>query len=511
MNEYGRRTFLGNCASATGLWLADLQFLQPLSHASAQETNVPRNGLKHSSEIASIVKLIHSTPRADCVQVFVKELKNGLTYQHFLAALFLAASETGDLHQLAQIYAAHRTSESARIEERLLPLFWALDRIKLGHETEDKSHFLKDLKGPLPKASNAVDTFNEGMNAADKSQVEHAIVAIARNEGPRHAMNRLWNYAARDLGGTLGHLPIGVANASRTLEAIGWQHAEPGLRYLAREICRPKPDSTFEANDLRLKRSQSLLPSNWASRQGNRSVTLELYKILRSADADATGDYICATLIAKKASAGAIWDAISLAAADLIFRHRVGGNVIGGALIHAITSTNALRFGSRLVADQKLRLIQILQAAGSVAEGFIGRAAKEQGLRKLDLIEDLDQIASSDTINVRDIFEHLPKKGDSYQQQDQSERQASDQACQAAFQYLQRPTAAQPFMQTARTLLCVKASTDPHDFKYPAAAFEDASLASPEWRPYLLASSVHALHGVKSPDSEVLLKARSAI
>ena len=511
MNDYGRRRFLGTCASATGLWMADLQFLHPISQAIAQETTVIRDGLQHGPEIAPIVRLIHSTPRADCVEVFVKELKNGLTYQRFLAALFLAASETGDLHQLAQIYAAHRTSESARVEERLLPLFWALDRIKHGHESEDKSHFLSDLRGPLPKANDAASAFHDGMKTADKSQVEHAIIALERNEGPRHAMNHLWNYSARDLGGTLGHLPIGVANAWRMLETIGWQHAEPGLRYLAREICRPKTDNTFDANEQRLKRSLTQLPPNWASRKGNRSVTLELYKLLRSAEADAAGDFICATLISRKASAGAIWDAISLAAADLIFRHRVGGNVIGGALIHAITSTNALRFGFGLVANQETRLIQLLQAAGSVAEGFIGRATKDQGLRKLDLIDNLNQIDPTVTGTVREIFEQLPKKGDFYEQQDPSEREASDQACRAAFQFLQRPAAAQPFMQTARTLLCMKASTDPHDFKYPAAAFEDAFLASPEWRPYLLASSVHALHGMKSPDSEMLLRARSAI
>ena len=66
-------------------------------------------------------------------------------------------------------------------------------------------------------------------------------------------------------------------------------------------------------------------------------------------------------------------------------------------------------------------------------------------------------------------------------------------------------------MQTARTLLCAKASTDPHDFKYPPVAFEAAYLVSPEWRPYLLASSVHALYGVKSPGSQVLQRTRSAI
>jgi hypothetical protein len=66
------------------------------------------------------------------------------------------------------------------------------------------------------------------------------------------------------------------------------------------------------------------------------------------------------------------------------------------------------------------------------------------------------------------------------------------------------------FQQTARTFLCVKASLDPHDFKYPAAAFEDAARVHPEWRSYLLAASVHALHGSKSHDTPVLVEARKA-
>jgi hypothetical protein len=42
-------------------------------------------------------------------------------------------------------------------------------------------------------------------------------------------------------------------------------------------------------------------------------------------------------------------------------------------------------------------------------------------------------------------------------------------------------------------------------------AFEDAFAASAEWVPYLLASSVHALHGPQSEDSPVLLQAREAL
>ena len=42
--------------------------------------------------------------------------------------------------------------------------------------------------------------------------------------------------------------------------------------------------------------------------------------------------------------AGAVWDAISLAAVDTIFRFKTGGEVIGGVQVHAVTTTNAMRY-----------------------------------------------------------------------------------------------------------------------------------------------------------------------
>jgi hypothetical protein len=67
------------------------------------------------------------------------------------------------------------------------------------------------------------------------------------------------------------------------------------------------------------------------------------------------------------------------------------------------------------------------------------------------------------------------------------------------------------FTRTARSFLCRKAGLDPHDVKFPAAMFEDARRVSPEWRPYLHACSVHALHGEKSADSMALTKVRRAL
>jgi hypothetical protein len=64
-------------------------------------------------------------------------------------------------------------------------------------------------------------------------------------------------------------------------------------------------------------------------------------------------------------------------------------------------------------------------------------------------------------------------------------------------------------MQTARSLICIKASHDPHDMN-PAGAFDNAVAAGPEWALHLRASS-DALHGPRSGDSAVLVQAREGV
>ena len=66
----------------------------------------------------------------------------------------------------------------------------------------------------------------------------------------------------------------------------------------------------------------------------------------------------------------------------------------------------------------------------------------------------------------------------------------------------------QPFLQTARRLLCLKSTREVHDFKYPVALFEHYQYASQEWKPNLLAASVHHLHGTQMEDSSTVAQAR---
>jgi hypothetical protein len=73
------------------------------------------------------------------------------------------------------------------------------------------------------------------------------------------------------------------------------------------------------------------------------------------------------------------------------------------------------------------------------------------------------------------------------------------------------PDAATFYTHAARSWLCMKASVDAHEYKLPAALFEDYHLTSAAWRPRLLAASVHWLHGKQSQDSLIMQQARDAL
>lgn len=508
MNRLPRRSFLTTCGSATVL--AKLNGFTQLSQLAAASASLSPSPKSADSETLSLVRLIRKTPRTECVAVLIQQLQEGLSYQGFLAALFHSAAESQDLHLLAQLYAAHRISSRARVEDRLLPLFWGLDLIKRGQESVDSPSAMKPLTGPMPTPSEAEDAFRQSMKQGNKDDTERAAVVLSQIQGPQRTLLSLWDYAANDLGGTMGHLPIGLANATRTLNAIGWHHAEPALRYLAREMSRPEVDRTYPDNLARTERTAPLLPVDWKANIGNRTATLELFQILRSPDPSSAADYICRAISKDNVKAGAIWDAISLTAADLIFRYQTGGGVIGGNLIHATTSTNALRYGFDRLPATKQPLLLLLQAAGLLSDFFIRWPSEEGGLRDMNLVTDLAALPARDD-GFDPVFSSLPFKSNHHDQQDPSERAASDKACRLAFQRLKSPARQQAFKRAARSLLCIKASEDPHDFKYPAAIFENSQQTSPEWRPYLLASSVHALHGKKSADTAALIAARQAL
>ena len=433
-----RRTFLraSATAGASGA-LADLGFLRPISRAAAGDVAVDPTLVRLGPDLSTLLRLIRDTPRDRCVPVFLRQFQAGLSYQEFLSGLFLLSLEDGDPHQVAQVYSAHRISSEARIEERLLPLFWVLDRIKGSLERGGQGKPAGPLVGSIPAAERASAVLRDAIARSDPDQAERAIAAIARGRGPRQAMSQLWEHGARRAAGTLGHHPILIANSWRALEAIGWEHAEPVLRFIARSLPHGEPDRTFSPNLERVEGTLPGLPADWASDGRDRAATLEVYRLLRRGDTDATADLICAELASGKVKAGAVWEALHLVGADLIFRYRTGGTPIGGALIHAITSANALHFGFDCGGEDRVRLLMLLQGAGVIGDTFVRPAQAGGLLRAMDL---LDLAADGGrAVGVSEIFSMLPYKASEYVERGPGERSASDEACSTGLQPAERP------------------------------------------------------------------------
>ena len=153
----------------------------------------------------------------------------------------------------------------------------------------------------------------------------------------------------------------------------------------------------------------------------------------------------------------------------------------------------------------------LLQSVGGLGNQFILPNEKDGQLRDINLL-DLKADDTKAKASIAEVFAMLPNKTkDPRPEEAEAYRMVSDLACKLSFASLRTPADLVAFKQAARSLLCVKATRDPHDLKYPVAAFEDTTLANSEWRPYLLASSVHALHGTASADSTVLVEARNAL
>lgn len=451
MKEFDRRRFLAMSSSVAVPVFTDLSFLAPLNHLAAAEAAVGPITIKRNTDLDQLVRRIRQTPREKCVAVFVKQLRDGLSYHQFLSALFLAALEHGDPHQVAQVYSSHRTSSEVRMEERLLPLFWVLDRIALGFEQESGRN-IGAIGDTTTSDLGSEKSVRRAMEQLDPGKAEQAVVLLGRLRGARTALNILWEYCSRRASGTLGHHPIMLANAWRTLDALDWQHAEPVLQYLAGAFAQNESDTSYEPNRELVEKTLPQLPVQWTVGKANRSATLDLYSIVRQGNWRKICRQICSQLKAAELNAQSTWDAVHLAAADLLFRYKTGGTAIGGVLVHAVTATDALRFGFDCSGHDRARLLMLLQAVAMLDETFIVPATSIGELREMNLL-DLEQSAMAPVKTVADVFELLPHKDFLYRQKSSDERAASDQACIGAFTLLQDAATAKQFMQTARSTL----------------------------------------------------------
>ena len=495
--ELRRRRFL-QAASAIGLGagLGDWAGLGRITPASGAEMAVGPDAVRFRPEIEPVVRWIEDVPRDRAPEEAIARMKAGLSYRDLLSAVFLAGIRNVQprpvgfkFHAVLVINSAHLLGQAAAPDERLLPLLWAIDNFK-GSQARDVQEgdwtLAKVDESAIPTPDHAQKAFAEAMDRWDVAAADTAAAGLARSTGAAATMEPFWRYAVRDQR-DIGHKAIFAAQCWRTLQAIGWQHAEPVLRSLAYGMLdlggdkRPVAVGPYEANLAHAAKVRG----DWQRGTPDPAATVGLLDTFRSASPEAASAEALA-LLNRGVAPDSIWDAVILAGNELLMRDP------GIVSLHAVTAANALHFIYGASGDDTTRRLALLQAAGWIP---LYRRKPKNDVR-VDALGPIAPEGQGDEA-IADLFATI-----------------GDDRIKAAAKtvgYLESGGSADLVFAAARRMIFHKGK-DSHDYKYGAAAWEECLLASdPRWRAPLASAMMAYLPGTKTPDSPLMNRARAAV
>lgn len=497
-----RRLVTGAAGAGVLAAVGDLSFLASLNPVSAQDAAVRPQHVQFRPEIEPLVRLLEETPREKLLEEVAERIRRGESYQRILSALMLAGVRNIQprpvgfkFHAVLVVNSAHQASLASPDSDRWLPLFWALDYFKRSQAQDVREGdwtmaALRDSALPSPAAAKA--RFIEAMDRWDEAGADVAVAQLARTAGAAEIFELFWRYGARDFR-DIGHKAIYVANAWRTLQVIGWEHAEPVLRSLAYALLdrggasgNPAdldlaPDRPWRRHLERVKDA----PAGWGGGKPDRGATEELLAALRAGTPDDVGGKTV-ELLKRGTAPASLWDAILSGAGELLMRQP---GIVG---IHCVTSANALRYAYDTSGNDQTRLLLLLQGAAFMAM-FRENMNNLRDLR-LDRLE--PSSVGTGAAGVEEIFTTVSR--------DRGE------AARKTLAYLGSGGSAEELLTAARRLIFLK-GTDSHDYKFSSAALEDYYRVTPAYRNLYLATSMFNLRGSGGEDNPVVARTRAAL
>ena len=256
---------------------------------------------------------------------------------------------------------------------------------------------------------------------------------------------------------------------------------------LAHEGDNPR-DRDAEA-DRPYRRNQELVEkvrTDWLDGSGGEGATLDLLSTLRQGANDEACDLVV-KLLNDGVAPQAIWDALHLGAGELLMRQP------GIVALHAMTTTNALRFAYETARDDRTRLFAMLQNAAFLPM-FLDSMG-DRGRIRQKRVDELAAEASKASPQVDEIFAELGRDRDA--------------ASLLLLERLQREGHAAEIIDAARVLTFLKGD-DAHDYKFSSAALEDYYLVSPAWRDRYLATSAYNFCHALQQDNSLVDRTRAA-
>jgi hypothetical protein len=498
-----RRQFLKTSTATAALFgLGDPGFLCRLPRVTAAEASVRSAAVQFSPEIEPLVRLLEETPRERLLEEVASRIHNGLSYREVLTALLLAGVRNIQprpvgfkFHSVLVVNSAHLASLSSPDSDRWLPIFWALDYFKSAQAQDVKEGDwtmapVKDSK--LPSAAKAQRAFIEAMDNWDEEAADAAVTGLVRTAGAQEIFEIFCRYGARDFR-EIGHKAIYVANSWRTLQAIGWQHAEPVLRSLAYALLDRGGDANPAKADLSADRpwrvnqaaSEKIRPT-WLDGKPTAAASTELLRAMRQASPEAASTTVVA-LLNQGIAPQSIWDALFNSAGEMLMRRP------GIVSLHAVTSTNALHFAWQNVSNDHTRRLLLLQNA-SFLSLFRGDADKLKPL-SLDELQPVTETAGQ-AVTLEEIFADISHN--------------RLQAARKTLGWLKLNPDSRDLANAARRFVFQKGNNS-HDYKFSSAILEDYQNLSPGWRERYLATGVFNFRGSAEADNGLIKRTRAAL
>jgi hypothetical protein len=502
-NSSNRREFLETSAMASAV--AGFGFLDRLPALSAQDVQAPRNMAAVAPDLEPLVRLIEDTPRNRLMEVVGERIRQGTSYGELFTAGVLAGVRgirprpVGfKFHCVLAMNSAHLASQAASDRDRWLPLLWSLDNFKA---SQARNREEGDWRMPALNVAEQFDSaqagrrFREAMDNWREEDADRAIAAWSRVAGANEIYEAFWRLGSRDFR-DIGHKAIFVANSYRSLQTIGWRHAEPILRSLAYALLQHEgtnpaerdgdPDRPGRDNLGRLPR----IRSGWQRGRPSQEAALDLLGTLRSASAGDASEAVVRQLN-NQVDPSSIWDALFLASGEWLMSQP------GIAGLHCVTSMNALYFGYQTSGNDETRRYLMLQAAAFLP--MFRRAMQGRGQLanvRLDTLEPMAPTAQGGEA-ISEILADISRD--------------KNAAARKTLSLVQgEPAAANALLAGARRMIFSR-GTDSHDYKFSSAALEDYFHVSPPLRSRFLASSVYWLKGSAGQETDFARRVRAAV
>src|SRR5688572_5139023 len=386
-----RRSFLRLTGAVGALaTVGDLGFLGRLPSVSAAEAALDPKVVRFAPQIEPLVRFLEDTPRDRLLEELAMRVRKGLPYRDVLAALLLAGVRNIQprpvgfkFHAVLVVNSAHLASLASPDSDRWLPIFWAVDQFKSSQAADvregDWTMAPVDEKA-VPAPDKARQAFIDAMEKWDEAAADVAVVGLARC-APAHDLFELFaRFGCRDFR-EIGHKAIYVANSFRTLEVIGWHHAEPVLRSLTYALQDTLRDGNPAKADLPADRpfrrnipAAKTIRGVWLAGKTDADGTTEMLRTVRDGSAaDASAKAV--ELLNKGVAPRSIFDAIFEGAGELLMR------APGILSLHATTFTNAIYYAFEHCHDDQTRRLLLLQNAAFIP---LFRGQQKSGGVKID-------------------------------------------------------------------------------------------------------------------------------